>query len=130
MLRYKGYLAQVEFDEETQAFSGQVVNIQHSISFYGPSALAVHKAFEEAVEAYVDACRVRGEEPEQPVTGRYTLHLSPEQYRRVLRAGELLRRSLQTGVAEVFHSSSEFHKGSPLTPTRLYLKQRLEDVKE
>ena len=35
MMEYKGYLAQVDYDDETGAFHGEVVNLRDVITFEG-----------------------------------------------------------------------------------------------
>lgn len=68
-MEYKGYIAEVEFDEVAAVFYGRVVNA-------GPYPIATFEAADEAelmpefklsVEEYLTACREDGVEPRQPL---------------------------------------------------------------
>ncbi len=65
-MQYKGYLGQVEFDDEAGIFHGEVVNIRDVITFQGKSVAELRQAFEESIEDYLAFCAERGEEPNQP----------------------------------------------------------------
>ena len=63
MMEYKGYLAQVEFDDEASLFHGEVINIRDVITFQGQSVDELRQAFEDSVEDYLEFCAERGEQP-------------------------------------------------------------------
>jgi predicted HicB family RNase H-like nuclease len=62
-LVYKGYTAQVEFDEDAQIFHGEVVNLRDVITFEATTTAALPQAFTESVEDYLVFCAERGEKP-------------------------------------------------------------------
>ena len=66
MMKYKDYLARVEFDDEANIFHGEVINTRDVITFQGQSATELKKAFEDSVEDYLTFCSERGEEPDRP----------------------------------------------------------------
>jgi predicted HicB family RNase H-like nuclease len=68
--KYKGYIAEVEFDEDAQIFHGEVINIRDVITFQGVSILELQQAFQDSVEDYLEFCASRGEEPEKPFLGK------------------------------------------------------------
>jgi predicted HicB family RNase H-like nuclease len=88
MMEYKGYLGHAEFDDEANIFHGEGINIRDVITFQGKSVDELRQAFEDSVEDYLAFCAERGEEPEQPFSGRFTIRLSPEQHRQVIMAAE------------------------------------------
>lgn len=100
MMEYKGYLAKTEFDDEANIFHGEVINIRDVITFQGKSVDEIRKAFEYSVEDYLAFCAERGEEPEQPFSGRFTVRLSPEQHRQVILAAEKTGKGVEVWVAE------------------------------
>jgi predicted HicB family RNase H-like nuclease len=77
MMEYKGYLSRIEFDDEANIFHGEVINIRDVITFQGKSVDELRKAFEDSVEDYLAFCAERGEEPNKPFSGRFTVRLSP-----------------------------------------------------
>jgi predicted HicB family RNase H-like nuclease len=101
MMEYKGYLACVAFDDEANIFHGEVINIRDVITFQGKSVDELRQAFEDSVEDYLTFCAERGEEPDQPFLGRFTVRLSPEQHRRVVLAAEKAGKDVSTWAAEV-----------------------------
>jgi predicted HicB family RNase H-like nuclease len=88
MMQYKGYLSRVDFDDEANIFHGEVINIRDVVTFQGETVNELHRAFEDSVEDYLAFCAERGEEPNPPFSGRFTLSLSPEQHRKVVLAAE------------------------------------------
>jgi predicted HicB family RNase H-like nuclease len=100
MMEYKGYLSRIEFDDEASIFHGEVINIQDVITFQGKSVDELRKAFEDSVEDYLAFCAERGEEPNKPFSGRFTVRLSPEQHRKVILAAEKAGKDIEVWVEE------------------------------
>ncbi|MBI1881051.1 MAG: type II toxin-antitoxin system HicB family antitoxin [Chloroflexi bacterium] len=100
-MEYKGYLAHVEFDSQANIFHGEVVNIRDVITFQGKSVDELRQAFIDSVEDYLEFCKERGEAPERPFSGRFTIRLSPEQHRRVVLAAEKAGKDVNGWVADV-----------------------------
>ncbi len=100
MMEYKGYLGHAEFDDDANIFHGEVINIRDVITFQGKSVDELRQAFEDSVEEYLSFCAERGEEPEQPFSGRFTIQLSPEQHRQVIMAAERARKGVAVWAAE------------------------------
>jgi predicted HicB family RNase H-like nuclease len=107
MMEYKGYLAQVKFDDEADIFHGEVVNTRDVITFQGKSVDELRQAFKESVEDYLEFCRERGEEPDKPFTGRFTIQLTPEEHRKIIQAAEKAGRDIDTWVAEVLGHAAQ-----------------------
>jgi len=105
-MEYKGYLAHVEFDDDANIFHGEVINIRDVITFQGKSVNELRQAFEDSVEDYLAFCAERGEEPEKPFSGRFTVRLSPEQHRKILLAAEKAGKGVDTWVAEVLDQTA------------------------
>jgi len=105
-MEYKGYLSRIEFDDEANIFHGEVINIRDVITFEGGSVDELRQAFEDSVEDYLAFCAERGEGPNQPFSGRLTVHLSPEQYRKVILAAEKSGKGVDNWVAEVLEQAA------------------------
>lgn len=65
-MEYKDYLSRVEFDDKSNIFHGEVINIRDVITFQGKSVGELRQAFEDSVEDYLAFCANRGEKPDQP----------------------------------------------------------------
>ena len=107
MMEYKDYLGKVEFDDEADIFHGEVVNIRDVITFEGQTVDEIRQAFEDSIEDYFAFCAERGEEPEQPFSGRFTVQLSPEEHRRVILAAIKAGKRLDSWVADVLEQAAQ-----------------------
>ncbi len=66
MMKYKGYEARVQFDDEAGLFHGEVVNLRDVITFQGTSVAELRAAFRDSVDDYLEFCASRGEQPAKP----------------------------------------------------------------
>ena len=87
-LEYKGYIARIETDEENNGFHGRVVNISDVINFKGRSMAELKREFANSIKEYFAFCEERGEEPEQPFSGKFVLRVDPAVHRAITRAAE------------------------------------------
>lgn len=101
MLEHKGYLGKVEFDDEANLFHGEVINIRDVITFQGESVAELRQAFVDSIEDYFTFCAERGEQPENPFSGRFTVQLSPEEHRRIVIAATKAGKSVDNWVADM-----------------------------
>lgn len=100
MMKYKDYVAVVEFDDEANIFHGEVINTRDVITFQGRSVKELHGALKGSVDDYLAFCAKRGEEPEKPFSGQFVLRLSPEQHRQIVLAAKREHKSLNTWAKE------------------------------
>jgi len=108
MMEYKGYLSRIEFDDEANIFHGEVINIRDVFTFQGKSVDELREAFEDSVEDYLAFCAERGEEPDKPFSGRFTVRLSPEQHRKVILAAEKAGKDIEMWVEEALTQAASF----------------------
>jgi predicted HicB family RNase H-like nuclease len=60
ILKYKDYLASVQFNADDEVFHGKILGINDLVNFEGVSVKELKKAFAEAVEDYLETCRAIG----------------------------------------------------------------------
>ncbi len=65
-MEYKGYVANITYDDELESFFGQVANTLDVITFYGKSVDELKREFASSVEAHLAYCAEKGVEPSQP----------------------------------------------------------------
>ena len=94
MMEYKGYIAQVEFDNEDNIFHGEVINLRDVITFQGETVDELREAFQESVEDYLEFCAERGEKPERPFSGKFSVRMDPALHRRITIQARLANKSL------------------------------------
>lgn len=67
---YKGYSGTVEYSEADGCLWGRIDGINDIISYEGQSVSKIRKAFEEAVDSYLEDCAERGKEAHKPYIER------------------------------------------------------------
>jgi predicted HicB family RNase H-like nuclease len=99
-MKYKGYEAVVQFDEDAGIFHGEVINTRDVITFQGTSVKELNKAFEESVEDYLAFCKERGEEPDKPFSGNFVVRIRPDLHRRLYAQAKKAGQSLNAFIEE------------------------------
>ncbi|AJD49008.1 HicB family protein [Isoalcanivorax pacificus W11-5] len=100
-MKYKGYAARIEYSDEDDLFVGHIAGIRDVVGFHGDSVQALHAAFEEAVDDYVDTCAKLNRPPQKPFSGKLSLRLEPELHATVAVKAELAHKSINQWVADV-----------------------------
>jgi len=106
MIEYKGYVAKIEFDDESDIFHGEVVNLRDVITFQGKSVEELRTAFQDSIADYLSFCAERGEEPEKPFSGKFSVRVSPELHRRISIKAKTKKKSLNSWINEVLETSA------------------------
>ncbi len=106
MMEYKGYLGRVEYDDEAGIFHGEVVNLRDVITFQGETVQELRAAFQESVDDYLAFCAQRGEEPERPYSGAFTVRIPPDLHRDAALQARLKHKSLNSWVAELLAAAA------------------------
>jgi predicted HicB family RNase H-like nuclease len=88
MMHYKGYYGSVHFDDKELIFYGKIEFIRALVSYESTHAKGLRKAFEEAVDDYLDMCTSKNIKPEIPFKGSLNVRLGPELHRLVAIAAE------------------------------------------
>ncbi len=99
-MKYKGYEAVVDFDEDMEMFHGAVINTRDVITFYGRSVAELKKEFKASVEDYLEFCQSRGEEPDRPFSGNFVVRISPALHQRLYSNAKKSGKSLNSLVEE------------------------------
>lgn len=106
MIEYKGYLGRVEYDDEAGIFHGEVINLRDVITFQGETVHELRTAFQDSVDDYLAFCAERGEEPERPYSGTFTVRIPPELHRDVALQARLKNKSLNSWVTELLSEAT------------------------
>ncbi|MBQ9459292.1 MAG: type II toxin-antitoxin system HicB family antitoxin [Oscillospiraceae bacterium] len=77
MMKYKGYIGRVTFDDEQHIFTGEIVNTRDVITFQGSSVQELEAEFRNSVEDYLAWCKQDGVAPEKPYSGKFAVRVSP-----------------------------------------------------
>ena len=106
-LEYKGYRGVVEFDDAAGVFHGEVMGTRDVITFQGRSVDDLDQAFRESIDDYLEFCATRGEEPDRPFSGNFSVRISPEAHRAIYMAAKDQGLSLNEWVATTLTRAAE-----------------------
>jgi predicted HicB family RNase H-like nuclease len=104
IMRYRGYVARIEFEEADGVFVGNVLGLTEPISFHGASVDELRGDFTFAIDHYLSVCEEAGITPERQVSGKILLRLAPDTHAAALisakSAGVSLNDWLQRAVSD------------------------------
>ena len=103
-MTYKGYFAKIEYNDEDECLIGRISNIRHPVTFRADSAKEIRQAFEASVDAYLDLCAEKNEEPEKPscdMEGRRVVRVSSALHSVLALIARNEKKSVNTLLAEV-----------------------------
>lgn len=101
MISYKGYSAEVDYDEDAEVFYGTVNNINAIMAFRGSSVAELKQSFADVVETYLEECRRTGMQPEKPFSGKITLRVTPELHRKLAIKAASARESMNRYIEDL-----------------------------
>ncbi len=88
IMRYRGYVARIDFDERDGVFSGKVLGLTEPISFDGASVDELRGDFTFAIDHYLSVCREAGITPQKQVAGKVLVRLPSETHALALIAAQ------------------------------------------
>jgi predicted HicB family RNase H-like nuclease len=106
-MEHKGYMGEVEFDDEANIFHGEIINLRDVVTFQGATVTQLRKAFRESVEDYLDFCAERGESPDKPYSGKFVVRVDPELHKAVATQAKVEHKSLNAWVNEALEVAAQ-----------------------
>ena len=100
-MKYKGYVARVEYDSKDRIFVGHLSGISDIVGFHGSSVEELETSFYEAVDNYIAACIKLGQQPNRPASGKIFLRVPPEIHSAAIMKAESEGKSLNQWAANI-----------------------------
>ncbi len=104
-MRYKGYCAHIEFDEEDGIFVGKVIGTKDGINFHGQSVEELETAFHESIDDYLTACKQLGQKPNKSYSGNLMIRIPAEVHAAVAATAEAKGKSISKWAESVFREA-------------------------
>ena len=82
MMSYKGYYGSVHYNDEDRIFHGKLEFIRSLVSYEGSDVKSLRKAFEEAVDDYLELCAQEGIKSETPFKGSFNVRTRSDLHRK------------------------------------------------
>ena len=109
MMKHKGYSGEFQVDLAAGVIRGRVLGTRDVITFQGATVAEARTAFIESVDDYLAFCAERGEEPENPYSGRILLEISPELHRGLAIEADRIGVSFNTLVVKKLDGQTAGH---------------------
>jgi len=122
-MHYKGYTAKIEFDNDREAFYGEVIGLRDAIMFEGNSVKELKNSFHTAVNDYLGFCKSRGQEPEKPYSGKFLVRVSPALHRKLSLRAQKEGKSVNAWVEGSLAKAIENHSEARVADTFNQLRQ-------
>ena len=106
-MKYKGYEATIEFDEEDRLFIGKVINTKDVIVFDGLSVAELEQSFQSVIDEYLADCAEIGKEPNKPFSGKFNLRISSDLHMKAATQAALKGMSLNSFVEKAIEKVVE-----------------------
>lgn len=78
VLKFKDFIGSVSFSSVDEVFHGKIEGIEDLVTFEGNSVQELKKAFQEAVDDYLELCAEVGKDPEKTYKGTFNVRVKPE----------------------------------------------------
>jgi predicted HicB family RNase H-like nuclease len=110
MMKYKSYYGSVHYNDDDKVFYGKVEFIRALVSYEGTDVKLLRKAFEEAVDDYLQTCKEQGKEPERPFKGSFNIRIGTNLHQRI--AVEAMKKgiTLNKYIVTVLEKEAEKRK--------------------
>lgn len=111
MMSAKGYFGSVHYSDDDRVFFGKIEFIRALVSYEGTDVDSLKRAFEEAVDDYLEMCAQAGREPEKPFKGSFNIRLDPSLHQRLVSHAMNEGKTLNAFIKSILERavSTEFH---------------------
>jgi predicted HicB family RNase H-like nuclease len=107
IIRYKGYFGSVHYDPEEPIFYGKLEFIKALISYEAKDAVGIKRAFEEAVDDYLEMCKQENIKPEQPFKGSLNIRTGHELHQKLALAALKEKVSINKYICHILAHACE-----------------------
>ena len=105
-MKYRGYIARIEFDDRDDIFIGRVIGARDAICFHADNVADLKREFQVSIDDYLNYCAEKGTTPDKPASGKLMLRISPEVHAASLVAAQAAGESLNQWAARVLSKAS------------------------
>ena len=107
MMKYKGYAAEIEFDDSVGRLHGRVVNsgAYPIATFEATDVEGIRREFHRSIDEYLKSCAEDGIEPRKPFSGKLNVRLGPDLHQRVARSAAESGLSLNGYIMQALEKS-------------------------
>jgi len=105
MMKYKGYTAHIEYDEDDRIFVGHLAGIKDIVGFHGATVDDLEHAFHESVDDYLAISEETGRAAQRPYSGKLMLRIPPDIHAAVATAAKVHGQSINQWATDVLNKA-------------------------
>ena len=105
MMKYKDYIARIEYDEEDRIFVGHLAGIKDIVGFHGTTVDELEGAFHESVNNYIAISKETGRSAQKPYSGKLMLRVSPDVHVAVATAAQIHGKSINQWASDTLEKA-------------------------
>lgn len=115
ILKYKNFIGTVQYSADDDIFYGRIDGIDDLVSFESDNVKDLRRAFEEAVNDYLQLCEGTGKDPLKSFRGSFNVRISPDLHKKAYLAaaqeGKSLNQFVQSAIDhEVRERMNEYNE--------------------
>ena len=107
VLNYKDFLGSVHFSAEDECFFGKIEGIDDLVTFEGKDVKALKNSFREAVEDYIELCKITKKPLLKSYKGSFNIRIAPELHKKAVQKSLMLGISLNQLVQKAIEKEVE-----------------------
>jgi predicted HicB family RNase H-like nuclease len=100
-LEFKGYIGSVEYSSEDKCLFGKIEMIEDLVTFEASTVQELETNFQNAVNDYIETCKLLGREPQKAFKGVFNVRVNPEIHRKLYEEALRAGTSLNTFVKDI-----------------------------
>lgn len=120
ILRYKEYRGSIESSVEDECLYGKVLFVRDTILYEGNTIPELKKAFEAAVDAYLESCEAVGREPQKSYTGSFNVRIGGDRHKKLACLAHINSDSINSHICKAldnyFESKTVMEEGEWRAP--------------
>lgn len=105
-MKYRGYTARIEYDEEDRIFVGHLAGIKDIVGFHGSTVDELDRAFHESVDNYIAISEETGRVAQKPYSGKLMLRVPPNVHAAVATAAQVNGKSINQWASEILKKAA------------------------
>ncbi|KFF05311.1 type II toxin-antitoxin system HicB family antitoxin [Flavobacterium reichenbachii] len=82
-LEYNGYIGTLEFSADDKIFFGKIQGINDLVTFEGSSVTELEESFKEAVDDYLETCKLLNRVPDKIYKGSFNVRVPQDLHQKI-----------------------------------------------
>ncbi|UOD49819.1 type II toxin-antitoxin system HicB family antitoxin [Orrella daihaiensis] len=104
LLGHKGYHGSIEPSVRDGQLKGHILFIEDTVAYAAPTIPELQRAFEQAVDDYLEDCARTGKFPQRPFKGQFNVRIAPHLHQTAVLRAEAEGTSLNNVVVRALRN--------------------------